>query len=150
MFIHEVEEGVLDIYSYTKLMDTFYPGFVMPENYRGDTSLGIYPLVTPSEPVPSGPLKKFEQIPVKEGNVYIMTYSEVDMTEEEIILKTESEWVNVKIKRDKLLIASDWVVTKNAEAGTPVPTEWVTYRQALRDITDQTDPFNITWPIPPV
>jgi len=25
-------------------------------------------------------------------------------------------------------------------------TAWATYRQALRDITTQADPFNITWP----
>jgi len=27
--------------------------------------------------------------------------------------------------------------------------EWETYRQELRDITDQPDPFNINWPTPP-
>jgi hypothetical protein len=27
--------------------------------------------------------------------------------------------------------------------------EWIAYRQALRDITDQQDPFNIIWPIKP-
>jgi len=27
--------------------------------------------------------------------------------------------------------------------------EWVAYRQALRDLTTQTDPFNITWPASP-
>jgi hypothetical protein len=26
---------------------------------------------------------------------------------------------------------------------------WAIYRQALRDITNQADPFNITWPTPP-
>jgi len=27
--------------------------------------------------------------------------------------------------------------------------EWKNYRKALRDITLQTDPYNITWPIKP-
>jgi len=26
---------------------------------------------------------------------------------------------------------------------------WATYRQALRDITAQKDPLNITWPVKP-
>jgi hypothetical protein len=150
MFVHEVEENVLDIYSFNKLVETFYPGFVMPDNYRGDTALGIYPLTTPTPPVISSPFKKLAQLPVKQGNAYVLTYSEIDMTTEEIENIIIKEWVNVKLNRDRLLIATDWVVTKNVETGTPVPTEWVTYRQALRDVTDQTDPFNITWPIPPV
>lgn len=27
--------------------------------------------------------------------------------------------------------------------------QWASYRQALRDITTQSDPFNIQWPVPP-
>jgi hypothetical protein len=27
--------------------------------------------------------------------------------------------------------------------------EWSAYRQALRDVTTQTDPFSITWPTKP-
>jgi hypothetical protein len=46
-----------------------------------------------------------------------------------------------------LLAETDWV------GGTDVPeaikTTWNTYRQALRDITTQTDPDNITWPTKP-
>jgi hypothetical protein len=26
---------------------------------------------------------------------------------------------------------------------------WATYRQALRDITTQTDPFELNWPVTP-
>jgi hypothetical protein len=43
--------------------------------------------------------------------------------------------------RDKLLAGSDWVVTKAVEAGGGVPTDWATYRQALRDITS-----HVNWP----
>jgi len=36
------------------------------------------------------------------------------------------------------------------DTGNPVPTEWQTYRQALRDITEQTGfPENIEWPQEP-
>jgi hypothetical protein len=31
----------------------------------------------------------------------------------------------------------------------PITEEWRTYRQALRDITNQSSPFTITWPTKP-
>lgn len=58
-------------------------------------------------------------------------------------------WGRVRLKRDKLLTACDWVVTRAQEAGEPVPEPWRVYRQALRDITTQPDPMNIVWPVAP-
>ena len=53
-------------------------------------------------------------------------------------------------KRDALLSQSDWVTIRAKDTGDPVPTEWQTYRQALRDITEQTGfPENIEWPEKP-
>lgn len=54
---------------------------------------------------------------------------------------------SVRRKRDALLAASDWVVTRAVETGTPVPAEWSEYRQALRDITEQAE---IIWPEKPL
>ena len=34
--------------------------------------------------------------------------------------------------------------------GTAVPQPWLDYRQAMRDVTEQSDPLNIIWPTPPV
>ena len=53
-------------------------------------------------------------------------------------------------ERDRLLSESDWVTIRATDTGNPVPTEWQTYRQALRDITEQTGfPENIEWPSKP-
>lgn len=43
---------------------------------------------------------------------------------------------NLRAKRDALLNETDWIVTKAKETGTTIPTAWKTYRQALRDITE--------------
>jgi hypothetical protein len=63
---------------------------------------------------------------------------------------------NIRLRRDDLLAASDWIVTKAIEQnaqdglGVQIPVVWLTYRQALRDIPDQQGfPFNVTWPTPP-
>lgn len=52
--------------------------------------------------------------------------------------------------RDRLLAECDWVVVKSLESGQAVPTEWATYRQALRDIPQQAGfPTSINWPVKP-
>ena len=60
-----------------------------------------------------------------------------------------TEWIVVRARRGSLLSGTDWVVTKAVEAGNPVPEAWTTYRQALRDVTKQADPFALVWPSPP-
>ena len=55
-----------------------------------------------------------------------------------------------RVKRDRLLTESDWVTIRATDTGDPVPTEWLDYRQALRDITEQTGfPEEIEWPQEP-
>jgi hypothetical protein len=63
--------------------------------------------------------------------------------------KQSYEWGLIKAKRDQLLAESDWRVIKAVDTGVPLDTAWKVYRQALRDITLQADPFNIVWPEPP-
>jgi hypothetical protein len=56
----------------------------------------------------------------------------------------ETEWPLVQARRNALLSATDWVTARAYEKGEPVPQNYAVYRQALRDITNQPDPFNIT------
>lgn len=60
---------------------------------------------------------------------------------------SETQWSVVREERNKLLAASDWTQLPDVPLATKEA--WAVYRQALRDITNQPDPFNITWPIPP-
>ena len=59
-----------------------------------------------------------------------------------------SQWELVRSIRAKKLAESDW--TQLGDSPTASKQAWKTYRQALRDITTQRDPFNIVWPTPPV
>jgi hypothetical protein len=56
-------------------------------------------------------------------------------------------WDSIRSKRNQLLAQTDWVVARAYERAEPVPKNYIDYRQALRDITNQADPYNITWPI---
>jgi len=65
----------------------------------------------------------------------------------------------LRVHRDKLLAEVDWVVIRAYSTNTPVPEEWATYQQALRDlpetatpVLDPTSPLGISgvdWPVKP-
>ena len=59
------------------------------------------------------------------------------------------QWQAMKDQRKVLLQDSDIFVIRYTENGDPVPQDVKDYRQSLRDITTQSDPFNITWPAKP-
>ena len=61
------------------------------------------------------------------------------------------KWANVRAERDRRIAATDWrvIVASESDEGSDLPTKWKTYRTNLRDITEQADPDNITWPTEP-
>lgn len=63
----------------------------------------------------------------------------------------ETQWREVRRVRNQRLQATDWTDTASAPArlGAELYANWQAYRQALRDITLQPDPFNVVWPTPP-
>ena len=59
---------------------------------------------------------------------------------------SETQWERVRSDRNIRLAACDWTQLPDA----PVDAEaWAVYRQALRDITDQSNPFEVVWPAAP-
>jgi hypothetical protein len=63
--------------------------------------------------------------------------------------RLQDGWSSVRQQRSGLLDQSDWTQMPDAPLPTEHRTQWAQYRQALRDITLQPDPFNIVWPSPP-
>lgn len=59
----------------------------------------------------------------------------------------EYQWDVIKQKRNSLLLETDW--TQLPDVSQTVSELYKPYRQELRDITTQSDPFNIIWPIKP-
>lgn len=75
-----------------------------------------------------------------------------------INITDDEKALSVRQRRDALLAESDWVTVKavdqNAQdsLGIQVPQAWLTYRQALRDITDHANFPNLQntdWPETP-
>lgn len=63
--------------------------------------------------------------------------------------KVDEQWVIIRGMRNGKLTACDWTQLADVPLTDAQKTAWETYRQALRDITTQPDPFNINWPVPP-
>lgn len=59
----------------------------------------------------------------------------------------QSQWPVVRAQRNALLSASDWTQLPDVPLATKEA--WATYRQELRDVTLQADPFAIVWPVQP-
>jgi hypothetical protein len=75
--------------------------------------------------------------------VWTQNYIVTDLSADESAAKVGAQWVVIRAERNKLLAASDWTQLPDASADAPA---WATYRQALRDITEQANPFSIVWP----
>ena len=101
------------------------------------------------EPVPGLEFVEVDESPgqdfyVKGGKVKI---GKLELRKSKEILA--DEWQKVRAIRKRKLDATEWVVSKAYELEEKIPADWKAYRQALRDITDQKDPFNISWPKEP-
>lgn len=72
------------------------------------------------------------------GSVAVCPQSEID----------EALGNEIRGERDSLLSKTDWIANKDVDL--PNRADWLTYRQSLRDITDQVGfPTSVTFPTAP-
>lgn len=87
--------------------------------------------------------------PSFDGNVWKETWEEVDASDEEIEQRLSHQWDRVRHLRNKLLSISDYTQLPDAPLTLEKKQEFEAYRQQLRDITEQPDPFDIWFPEAP-
>lgn len=79
---------------------------------------------------------------------WTQTWTVEPATAEEIAERTALLEQAIRTERNARLTASDW--TQLPDVALANKTDWATYRQSLRDITDQPGfPANVTWPTEP-
>lgn len=63
----------------------------------------------------------------------------------------QAQYAKVREQRIQLLKASDWTQISDYDLGltSEARDAWAAYRQALRDLADAPNPFDLTWPMPP-
>ena len=80
---------------------------------------------------------------VESGKVYTVKVEPTTSDEQTALIN--QQWALVRSERDGKLDRTDW----RASSDLTLSDDWKTYRQALRDVPTQSDPFNITWPTEP-
>lgn len=83
--------------------------------------------------------------PVLVSGQWVEQWVLVDYSADEI----EQQWSGIRADRNARLAACDWTQLPDAPLTNTETANWGSYRQALRDITTQSDPFNINWPVSP-
>ena len=119
-----------------------YPAPVNQGGFGGDWG---NPQVTVHLEVPEG-LDPTCIMAVKDGDQVTLVQDPA-----KVQAKTDAQWASVRAQQKQKLYESDWTCSV-IDPPAPILTQrdqWVAYRQALRDVTTQSDPFNITWPIVP-
>ena len=90
-----------------------------------------------------------EVTPTLSGSVYVQTYQISDADETTINTRKEIKWEEIREQRNQLLSQCDWTQFQDSPITGSQLTLWQTYRQQLRDITNQSNPFDIIWPTKP-
>ena len=81
--------------------------------------------------------------------VWVQNYIVSELDPEVSAAKIEAQWNVVRDQRNVLLASTDWTQLTDVALTNTQTADWATYRQALRDVTLQTDPFAIVWPDQP-
>ena len=101
---------------------------------------GFYPtdLYPDSGSIPTPNIEiTFDEWQTAISNLHIIVNGELTP----YIPNNEEQLNSIRQVRDRLLQESDWVVLPYSPITGSKLDEWITYRQALRDITNQTPPY---------
>lgn len=82
--------------------------------------------------------------------IWMQQWNVVEQTEVEKAETDAKKGDEVRSRRQGELFMSDWTQLLDTPLSAEKKAEWATYRQALRDITNQTGfPWDVTWPTKP-
>jgi len=158
MYVKLNSNGAVDTFPYSLLeLRKDHPSISFPREMPQDllTSYNVFPVVQLEKPDYDKRTETIEAqtTPVQNAEgVWEIGYTVTPKTQEAVDEYDFVQGINTRIVRNRKLTDSDWIVTRALEEGTSVPTEWSTYRQALRDITDHANFPYLTeddWPSKP-
>ena len=130
-----------------------YPNVSFPSNLTAEqlAAFEVFEVVHADSPAYDPLTQRIETsaAPLLINGVWTLTKTVVDLSQEQIDAKTNAQWASVRADRNKRLADCDWTQLPDAPLTNTETANWGSYRQALRDITTQSDPFNINWPVAP-
>ena len=147
MYLRIINNEINYPYSLQKLREdnprTSFPS-EMTENVMGEWDI----FEVRQTPKPNDHTKNVsEGTPILVEGVYYQNWELQPATQQQIDLRLAAKWDDIRVERNQLLLECDW--TQLSDIPQATKDLWSVYRQELRDITNQTDPFNINWPDKP-
>jgi len=139
--------GIIEAFPYTVGMlrkenpNTSFPPKITLEVLA---SYNVSPVTLATKPlVNAGQVAVKNSVPNYVNGAWIMGWTVRDMTQEEL----DRVGTSVRLERNVRLADCDWTQLADAPLTTEEKAAWATYRQDLRDISDQSGfPTDITWP----
>ena len=146
---------------YLKIIDSEITYPYSLQQFRRDNNTYTFPAVIPNEtlsefgvfgvtqsPKPNDYTKNIsEGTPTLTDGVYYQNWIQTDASDSEKELRLAIKWSEIRELRNQLLSECDW--TQLSDVSESIKTSYQSYRQDLRDITTQSDPFSIVWPEKP-
>jgi len=123
-------------------LDALSPEQLSDLGWSGNEGVRFYPVEEATRPE-FNPLYKINDPEYTIDDInhkVIQSYSTTPVSE-------ETAWDIIRQQRNNKLYQSDWTQLEDAPLSADQKAEYRVYRQALRDITTQSDPFNIVWPV---
>ena len=148
MYLRIIEENIEYPYSVEQLRKDAY-NVSFPETISDSTleEFGLYKVEL--TPKPNDYTKNItEGNPILTDGIYYQNWIQTDASESEISGRIIQKWAEIREHRSELLKECDWTVLSDTPLSSSLE-NWKTYRQELRDITSQENPFNIIWPNQP-
>lgn len=147
MYLRIVNNSTTYPYSLEKLRED-NPQISFPSEMTEDVMSDYNIFEVRRTPKPNDYTKNiFEGTPILVEGVYYQNWEMENATTEEINQRVQIKWEEVRQIRNELLQECDW--TQLSDIASETKEIWQLYRQQLRDITNQSNPFNIVWPVKP-
>lgn len=90
-----------------------------------------------------------EGTPAQIDGVWSQVWTVAPASQDVIDQRLAAQWAVVRADRNQRLASCDWTQLPDSPLSAEVKSQWATYRQALRDVTQQSNPFAIMWPTAP-
>jgi hypothetical protein len=147
MYLRIIDETINYPYSIPQLREA-YPNVSLPAELTNESLIEWDMYVVNPTPMPNDYTKNItEGTPILTNGIYYQNWIQTNASQSEIDYRLENQWFIIRQTRNELLAECDW--TQLADVSAETKLIWSEYRQSLRDITSQTNPFSITWPVKP-
>lgn len=146
----KVNNGKVEIYPYT-IGDlrkdnpaVSFPGYIDPDTLE---TYGVVEVRATAKPDADHTKNVTEGTPELKDGAWVQKWEVETATAGQIEVRTNDMAAIVRAQRDRLLAECDWTQLPDAKVDAAA---WATYRDALRDVTDQAGfPWSVEYPTKP-